>query len=52
MTLEEQEVMNTPCRRIAAEQDSRTFDELVHQLTDLLDKKGNRLESEPQRKGL
>jgi hypothetical protein len=46
MTPEEQELMTALCRRIAVERDSKTFDELVRQLNDLLEKKRHRLEPE------
>jgi hypothetical protein len=39
MTPEEKELMNSLCQRIAVEKDPKTFDELVHQLNELLEKK-------------
>jgi hypothetical protein len=38
--------MNTLCRRIEVEKDSKTFDELVRQLHHLLEKKHARLTPE------
>jgi len=49
MTSEERELMNTLCQRIEVENDSKTFEELVHQLNDLLKKKHDRLEPEYQK---
>jgi hypothetical protein len=50
MTPEEQELMNTLCRRIVVEQDSKTFDGLVRQLNDLLEKKRDLLTPQPPEK--
>jgi hypothetical protein len=44
MTPEEQSLMNKLCQQIAIEQDPKTFDELVHQLNELLEKKEDRLQ--------
>ena len=35
--------MNRLCQQIAVEKDSKTFDELVYQLNELLEKKEHRL---------
>jgi hypothetical protein len=44
VTPDERERMHTLCERIAKEQDQKKFSELVSQLNDLLDDKGQRLE--------
>jgi hypothetical protein len=46
MTPEERELMNKVCQQIAVEKDPKTFDELVHQLNELLEKKEHRLKPE------
>jgi hypothetical protein len=46
MTPEERELMNRLCQQIAVEKDAKTFDELVHQLNELLEKKEHRLKPE------
>jgi hypothetical protein len=46
MTAEERELMNQLCGQIAIEKDPKTFDELVHQLNELLEKKEHRLKPE------
>jgi hypothetical protein len=43
MTPEEKELMDALCKRIAVEHDPKTFDALVHQLNELLEKKEHRL---------
>jgi hypothetical protein len=44
VTPDERERMHILCERIAKEQDQKKFSELVSQLNDLLDNKGQRLE--------
>jgi hypothetical protein len=46
MTPEERELMNKLCRQIEVEKDPKTFDELVHQLNELLERKEHRLNPE------
>lgn len=46
MTTEEKELMDALCKRIAVEQDPKTFDDLVYQLNELLEKKEHRLKPE------
>jgi hypothetical protein len=46
VTPEERELMNKLCQQIAVEKDPNTFDELVCQLNDLLEKKEHRLKPE------
>jgi hypothetical protein len=46
MTPEERELMNKLCQQIAVEKDPNTFDELVHQLNELLEKKEHRIKPE------
>jgi|HubBroStandDraft_5_1064220.scaffolds.fasta_scaffold262883_2 hypothetical protein len=50
MTPEEKEMMHTLCQRIEVEKDSKTFDELVFQLNELLEKKEHRLKPEQKEK--
>jgi hypothetical protein len=50
MTNEEKELMDALCKRIAVEQDPKTFDELVFQLNELLEKKEHRLKPEQREK--
>lgn len=50
MTPEEKELMDALCKRIAVEKDSKTFDELVLQLNELLEKKEHRLKPEQREK--
>ena len=44
MTPEEQEQLNELCRRVIAEKDPKTFEELVKQMNDLLEKKYGRID--------
>ena len=46
MTPEEKELMDALCKRIAVEHDPKKFDELVHQLNELLEKKEQRIKPE------
>jgi hypothetical protein len=50
MTPEEKEMMHKLCQRIEIEKDPKTFDELVHQLNELLEKKEHRLKPEQREK--
>jgi hypothetical protein len=43
MTDEERDLMNTLCAKIAIEKDPTIFDQLVHELNELLEKKEHRL---------
>ena len=53
MTPEERALMDRLCQRIAVEKDPKTFNDLVVQLNDLLEKKELRLnpEKRPDNKG-
>ena len=46
MTPEEQEEMTRLCKQIAVEKNPITFDQLVHQLLELLDRKHKRIHPE------
>lgn len=50
MAHEQRTVMNTLCQRIAVEKNSETFDQLVRQLNDLLEKTQHPLTSEHRQK--
>jgi hypothetical protein len=50
MTPEERELMNKLCGQIAVEKAPKAFDELVHQLNGLLEKKEHRLKPEQREK--
>jgi hypothetical protein len=50
MTPEELELMYKLCQQIAVEKDPKAFDELVHQLNELLEKKEHRLHPEQREK--